>query len=126
MLLTFGTGENFDNDLQLYELNASLALSGAWVLDYRLTHLDLDPDPEDESTVIHYLRTTYNFNPDLFVRLLVQINSSVDKENVQASMVWRIIPPFGSWQIAYQRGTSELGEASDQGDTLFVKLSWVF
>ena len=28
--------------------------------------------------------------------------------------------------VAYQRGTSAIGEASSQGDTLFTKLSWVF
>jgi hypothetical protein len=79
-----------------------------------------------QSTSIHVLRTSYYFNPDLFVRLLVQTNSAVDKDNVQALLVWRIIPPFGSLQVAYQRGTSELGEESEQGDTLFAKFSWVF
>jgi hypothetical protein len=31
-----------------------------------------------------------------------------------------------SLQVAYQRGTSPMGEASDQGSTLFSKLTWVF
>jgi hypothetical protein len=50
----------------------------------------------------------------------------VDKLNIQAVWVWRFKPPFGSVQVAYQRGTSEIGEVSTQGDTLFTKLSWVF
>ena len=56
----------------------------------------------------------------------MQTNSAIDKENVQLLGVWRFYPPFGSLQIAYQRGTSEIGTPSDQGDTVFTKLSWVF
>jgi len=68
----------------------------------------------------------YAFNPDLFVKLFAQTNSAIDKVNVQAVGVWRFKPPFGSLQLAYQRGTSEAGEISTQGDTIFTKLSWVF
>ncbi len=50
----------------------------------------------------------------------------IDKLNVQAVWVWRFIPPFGSVQVAYQCGTSEIGKVSDQGNTFFTKLSWVF
>ena len=48
------------------------------------------------------------------------------EENVQLLGVWRFLPPFGSLQIAYQTGTSEIGTASEQDDTVFTKLSWVF
>ncbi|MEE8218301.1 MAG: hypothetical protein V3S03_04985 [Vicinamibacteria bacterium] len=64
--------------------------------------------------------------PDLFVKLFVQSNSAIDKLNVQVVGVWRFRPPFGTFQIAYQRGTSQTGEVSTQGDTIFTKLSWVF
>jgi hypothetical protein len=56
----------------------------------------------------------------------VQTNSAIEKENIQVLAVWRFRPPFGSLQIAYQRGTSEIGKPSEQGDTVFTKLSWVF
>ncbi len=64
--------------------------------------------------------------PDLFVKLFVQSNSAIDKLYVQVVGVWRFRPPFGTFQIAYQRGTSQTGEVSTQGDTIFTKLSWVF
>jgi len=40
--------------------------------------------------------------------------------------VWRYRPPFGTVQIAYERGTAAFGERSEQGNTLFLKLSYVF
>jgi hypothetical protein len=121
-----GTGTNFDSDLLLYGLEAEWKLSDRWNLSYSLTRLELDPDPELDTTLIHVFRTDYHFNPDLLVTLFFQSNSAIDKENLQALLVWRFLPPFGSVQLAFQRGTSATGERSDQGDTLFSKLSWVF
>ena len=124
--LEVGTGTNYDSDLLLATFRAEFRISSAWGFQYEVTWLELDPDPELESTWIHVLRTSYYFTNDLFVSLFVQTNSVISKENVQLLGVWRFKPPFGSLQIAYQRGTSEFGEPSEQGDTVFTKLSWVF
>jgi hypothetical protein len=121
-----GTGVNFDSDLFLYGLELEWKLSDRWNLSYSLTRLELDPDPELETTVIHVFNTNYYFNPNLLIRFFFQSNSAIDKENVQTLLVWRFLPPFGSLQVAYQRGTSEFGTPSEQGDTLFTKLQWVF
>jgi hypothetical protein len=40
--------------------------------------------------------------------------------------VWRYRPPFGSIQVAYQKGTAPFGQPSNQGHTLFVKATTVF
>lgn len=119
-------GVNFDSDLALYGASAAWAFGDAWRLGYSLTRLELQPDPERETTWIHVFETLYAFNPNLFVKLFAQTNSAIDKFNLQAVGVWRFNPPFGSLQLAYQRGTSEAGEVSTQGDTVFTKLSWVF
>lgn len=37
----------------------------------------------------------------------------------------RCLPPFGTVQLAFQRGTAEFGARSDQGNTLFVKVTTV-
>ena len=124
--LEVGTGTNYDSDLLLATLRAEFRISSAWRFEYEVTWLELDPDPELESTWIHVLRSSYYFTNDLFVSLFLQTNSVISKENVQLLGVWRFKPPFGSLQLAYQRGTSEFGEPSEQGDTVFTKLSWVF
>jgi hypothetical protein len=121
-----GTGVNYDSDLLLYGLEIEWKLSDRWNLSYSLTRLELDPDPELETTVIHVFNSDYYFNPNLLIRFFYQSNSAIDKDNVQTLLVWRFLPPFGSLQVAYQRGTSEFGTASEQGDTLFTKLQWVF
>ena len=119
-------GFNFDSDLELYGAGFRWPLGDKWRFEYNLTQLNLEPDPEDDATTIHVFETLYAFNPDMYAKLFVQSNSAIDKENVQAQWVWRFLPPFGSLQLAYQRGTSERGEESKQGDTFFSKLAWVF
>lgn len=120
-----GNGTNFGNDLLLYGGEARWAFGDAWRLSYNLTRLELSPDLRGESTTIHVFETSYSFSPDLFVRGFVQTNSAIDKQNIQLLGVWRFNPPFGMFQIAYQRGTSAFGQTSSQGDTLFTKLAWV-
>ena len=121
-----GSGYNFDSDLTIYGFEVQWPFGDSLRLSYDFTRLKLDPDAEAESTTIHVFEALYSFNPDLFVKLFLQTNSAIDKENVQALGVWRFKPPFGSLQVAYQRGTSEQGAVSQQGDTFFTKLSWVF
>jgi hypothetical protein len=120
-----GRGVNFDSDLALWGAEAAWPL-GRLRLAYSLTRLELDPDPEGDTTWIHVFEGRYNFSPDLFLKVFAQTNSAIDKDNVQVLFVWRFKPPFGSFQLAYQRGTSALGEQSDQGDTFFTKFAWVF
>jgi hypothetical protein len=91
-----------------------------------LQRLRLDPDPGDESTWIHVVRANQFFTKDLFLRLFFQTNSAIDRRNVQAVFVWRYRPPFGTIQVAYQRGTAAFGQRSGQGNTLFVKMTTVF
>lgn len=123
---SYGFGKNYDSDMRLVHVGTHLKITDAWSASYGLTKLWLDPDPEDESTWIHVIRSNYYFNRDFYLKLFLQSNSVIDKKNIQVVMVWRFMPPFGSLQVAYQRGTSRFGTRSDQGHTLFTKFAWVF
>ena len=124
--ISYGIGRNYDNDMKLLEGEVQFKISDAWNVQYGLTKLWMTPDLENESTWIHVVRSNYYFNKDLFLKLFFQTNTVIDKKNVQVLFIWRFLPPFGSLQIAYQRGTSRFGTKSDQGNTLFTKLAWVF
>ncbi len=79
-----------------------------------------------ETTWIHVGRVNQFFTPDLFLRVFLQTNSAIDRENIQAVFVYRYKPPFGTLQLAYQRGTAEFGQTSAQGNTVFLKATAVF
>ncbi len=119
-------GRNFDADLGLVTAQASYKVTPELSLEYELERLTLDPDPDNETTWIHVARLNQFFTKDLFLRLFYQTNSAIDRRNVQAVFVWRYLPPFGTLQLAYQRGTAAFGARSDQGNTLFLKATAVF
>jgi hypothetical protein len=119
-------GRNFDLDFKLLGASFRRKFTDQLAFEYELSRLWLDPDPENDSTIIHVIRAEQNFTKDLFVNVFFQTNSVIDKKNVQVVFVWRYKPPFGTVQFAYQRGTAEFGESSEQGNTFFVKFSYVF
>lgn len=122
----FTKGLNFDSDLELFGGGLEWLLGDRWRLSYELSRLRLTSATTIDDSTIHVANILYSFHRDLFLKLFVQSNSAIDKENVQLLWVWRFEPPFGSIQLAYQTGTSEQGQISDQQDTVFVKLAWVF
>jgi len=124
--ISYGFGRNFDLDFQLVEGSLNYKLTRDFSLQYSLTRLIFEPDPEGETTWIHVIRATNYFTNDLFVKVFYQINSAIDKKNIQVLFVYRFQPPFGSIQLAYQKGTARFGERGSQGHTLFLKIAYMF
>lgn len=120
------TGRNFDADFQLWSVGVRRKITDQFSAEYSLERLDLTPDPAAESTWIHVIRANQFFTKDLFLRVFLQTNSAIDRNNVQAIFVWRYQPPFGTIQMAYQRGTAAFGQRSEQGHTFFLKATTVF
>ncbi len=124
--IAYGFGRNFGLDFNLVKGAVQRKLTEALSVEYGLTRLAFNPDPEKDSTWIHSLRTTYNLTNDLFLKIYYQVNSAIDKTAVQALFVWRFQPPFGLVQFAYQRGSTVFGVAGKRIDALFMKLAYVF
>ncbi len=119
-------GRNFDKDFRLWLVSARGKVTEALSTEYELQRLTLDPDPDDEGTWIHVVRAHQAFTKDLFLRLFFQTNSAIDRRNVDLVFVYRYRPPFGTLQVAYQRGAAAFGQRSSQGHTLFLKTTAVF
>lgn len=124
--ISYQNGRNFDSDFTLIAGKLRQYLSRNLSLEYTLTNLSLSPDPENESTWIHVIVANQYFTKDIFLKLFYQINSVINKRNIQVVFVYRFQPPFGLFQLAYQKGTAKFGEKGVQGHTLFLKLAYVF
>ena len=124
--VVYSFGRNFDLDFQLIEGRVNYKLTRDFSLQYGLTRLIFDPDPESENTWIHVIRATNYFTNDLFIKVFYQINSAIDKRNIQVLFVYRFQPPFGLIQLAYQKGTARFGEKGTQGHTLFLKIAYMY
>ena len=124
--VAYSFGRNYDRDFQLLEGHVNFKLTRDFSVSYGLERVLFDPDPEEDSTWIHVVRATNYFTNDLFIKLFYQLNTAIDKSNIQVLFVYRFQPPFGSIQVAYQRGTGEFGERGTQGHTLFLKFAYMF
>jgi hypothetical protein len=124
--ISYGFGRNFDSDFQLVKGGLNYKLTQDFSFQYSLTRLIFEPDPEGETTWIHVIRATNYFTNDLFVKVFYQINSAIDKKNIQVLFVYRFQPPFGFIQLAYQKGTARFGERGTQGHALFLKIAYMF
>jgi len=124
--VTYSFGKNFDLDFHLVEGSLNYKITRDFALEYSLTRLVFNPDPENESTWIHVIRATNYFTKDLYLKVFYQVNTSIDKHNIQVLFVYRFQPPFGLIQLAYQKGTGKFGEKGIQGDTLFFKIAYMF
>jgi len=124
--ISYGFGRNFDSDFQLVEGGLNYKITQDFSFQYSLTRVIFDPDPEGETTWIHVIRATNYFTNDLFVKVFYQINSAIDKKNIQVLFVYRFQPPFGFIQLAYQKGTARFGERGTQGHALFLKIAYMF
>ena len=135
--LLFGSGVNYDRDFEQVGAGLELKLLSGWNLTYQVRKYWFRPfDPEDNS-LLHYLRSTYYFNKDMYVKLFYQtkyrtrggladLDLDLSRETVQLVFVWRFLPPFGSLQLAYQEGTTRVTEIAGSERTFFMKFSWVF
>jgi hypothetical protein len=122
----YSFGHNFDQDFHLVEAGLNYMVWKSLALEYGLQRLVYTPDPEEENTWIHVVRATNYFTPDLFLKVFYQTNTRIDKHNIQALFVYRFQPPFGTIQLAYQKGTARFGEKGDQGHTFFIKFAYMF
>jgi hypothetical protein len=133
----YGAGTNFDSDLERFGGRVNLKLTDALNATYDLTRVWFSPDPRERSSWIHFVRATYYVNKDMYFKLFYQSkydltggfsdpHFDLERETTQFVYVWRFFPPFGSLQLAYQEGPSQISDEPGEYRTLFTKLSWVF
>jgi len=133
----YAFGFNYDRDFGILSGSVQINLVDGLNLEYQFDKTWFHPDSTDDNNWIHYLRTSYYFNNDLYLKLFYQTKYSLEdkfrisdfdleRKTIQLVFVWRFLPPFGSIQIAFQEGTTRISETENKGKSIFTKLSWVF
>jgi len=135
--LSYSNGINYDRDYERLTGGMDVKLLEGWDMSYNFSKHWYRPANENDNTWIHYVRSTYFIHKDLYFKLFYQTKHSLDRgfpaddsdllrKTFQLAFVWRIIPPFGSLQIAYQEGSTRFTDTQSDEKSLFTKLSWVF
>ena len=133
----YSFGKNYDRDFDSLTGSLDVKLMRGWDVEYSVSRYWFRPGNREDNSLIHYVRSTYYVNPDMYFKLFYQtrytIFGDIDisdfdtlRQNVQLLYVWRFLPPFGSLQLAYQEGSIMYTDrANDNQKSFFCKLSWV-
>ena len=135
--LEYKRGRNFDSDMEVIEGGLELKIIEPWDINYQFEKTWLQHGEPDDNSWIHYIRSSYYINTDLYIKLFYQTKYEVRRfwrepdfdmlrKTLQISLIWRFLPPFGSLQLACQEGTTRYTEEEGRGRTFFTKLSWIF
>lgn len=135
--LEYVRGRMYDSEMEVVEGSLDLKLLEGWNMTYALERTWLNPTEPGENSWIHYIRSSYYINNDLYVKLFYQTkyelnrfwrdpDFDLERKTFQLVLVWRFLPPFGSLQCAYQEGTTRYTEQEGVGRSFYTKLSWVF
>jgi hypothetical protein len=65
-------------------------------------------------------------NKNFFWKFFLQTHAIIDKTNFHIVGVYTFKPPYGTIQLVYQKGTAMFGVKGTQGDTIFLKLGYMF
>lgn len=124
--LSYSQGKNFDRDFILFVSRIRLHLFESLALTYEYNNLKYQPDPGGDATQINIITADYNFTRDLWIRLLVQNNSGLDRFYIYGLVGWRFQPPFGAIYFIYtSEELSPLAAPVTVSDKIaFIKLSY--
>ncbi len=123
--INYEIGHSYGLDYHLIGAGLNYNILKNLSFEYDLNKLKFDPDPDNESTWIHIIRMTKYFSKDIFLKFFYQTNTAITKNNIQALFIYRFQPPFGTVQLAYQRGSNRFGNIGEKWDSVFIKFSYV-
>ena len=89
-------GRSFDSDYYSIESGLQLKVFNKLAVEFKPRYIQFSPETDDFKTAfINSISTTYNFTNNLWIKFILQTNSSNDKIYVYGLTGWRFKPPFG-------------------------------
>ena len=94
--IIFRTGRSFGADYYSIEAGLQFKAFDRLALELKPKYISFNPETSSyRTTFINSLSATYNFTNDLWVKLICQNNTSIEKIYIYGLLGWRFKPPFG-------------------------------
>lgn len=121
-------GKNFDRDFQLIEFGVRQRLIEQLAITYSVQKLDFSPDSSNNSTILNVITLNYNFDRDLWFRLLAQTDNQENRFYFYGLFGWRFFPPFSAVYLIYTTNRFDHMDFNNKvrNEILFLKLSYQF
>ncbi len=121
-------GQNFDRDFLLISPLIRFRIFKSLAISYEYNHLSYTPDPSGDATNINIFIADYNFTRDVWIRLLAQNNSRLNRIYIYSLFGWRFQPPFGAVYLIYTSDeiSSFDSQFTERNQIAFLKFSYQF
>jgi hypothetical protein len=94
--LNFTTGRSFGSDYFSVEAGVQMKLLNKLAVEIKPKYIQFKPETDYyKTTFINSLSATYNFSNNLWIKMICQNNTSIDKLYIYGLLGWRFKPPFG-------------------------------
>jgi len=94
--IIFRTGHSFGSDYYSIEAGLQFKAYERLALELKPKYIRFYPETSSyKTTFINSISATYNFTNDLWVKLICQNNTSIEKIYIYGLLGWRFKPPFG-------------------------------
>jgi hypothetical protein len=124
--LGYTQGKNFDRQFNLYSGELRFRMFEQLAIAYQYNKVHYEPDIEQGSTAINIMTIDYYFTRDLWVRLLAQNNSTIERIYLYGMFGWRFQPPFGAVYLIYtsEEVASGFSAVPQTNNIAFIKFSY--
>ena len=120
-------GHNFDRDYWMVTASKNVKIHDKFSLEYELRELAFDPDTTNSSTLLSIATMTYQFTPDLFLRLFTQFRSATDRLYIYGLFAWRFRLPNSALYFVYTRDDFDRPLLSrEKNEIIFLKCAYDF
>jgi hypothetical protein len=94
--LNFTTGRSFGSDYFSVESGLQLKVLNKLAIELNPRYIQFNPETDTyKTTFINSISATYNFTNNLWVKMICQNNTSINKIYIYGLFGWRFKPPFG-------------------------------
>lgn len=124
MILT--TGKNYDRQLRMVTLDASVKATDKLSLEYSGKYVHFDPDPSNATTFLNVLTVNYYYTNNLWLKVFAQNSTSNDKIYLYGLLGWRFKPPFGALYLIYSHDEYSLPLTTEKKtfNNVFLKFTY--
>jgi len=120
----FSVGRNFGSEFSMIEVGKNLHVTRNLDVEFKMAFIFFYGSSE-RNQFVHMLKARYDFSKDLVLKLLYQTNTLIKRSNIELLLSYRLLPPYGYVQLAYQIGRGRFGERETFGNTLFLKFGYM-
>ncbi len=90
-------GRSFGSDYFSIDAGLQIKVVNKLAIEIKSRYIQFSPETSTyKNAFINSLSTTYNFSNNLWIKVICQNNSSIDKIYVYGLIGWRFKPPFGN------------------------------